>query len=622
MMESGMTSLVDRTGAKNADPDGAPQLPGYEILQKLAVGGMAEIFVAQKFGSPDVCVVKQLHAHLSEDSVVGARFLREAQVASFLNHRHIARLTDARRIGDKGRFYLAMEFIAGQDVETMMFRLMEQRKMLPPELSVTVTLDVLDGLHYAHDLRGPDDRPLEIVHRDLSPRNVMVTYEGRVKIIDFGLARTNLGDFRTAPGMVLGTMRYMSPEQAVAEPVDRRSDVYSWSVVLYEMLSGRPLVMGANAQEVLHAVVTQVPPPLSSLNPALPRALDAVLEKGLAKDRRDRFSTAADLRSALIEAAGPLAALDDERHKLIGRFVTELFPNEYAETKNMLESLERGEGGYEPTRLGPAQHEVTRATYIQRVQSMQGAVEAHETKAQAPEIIPLAPPDPSDMIGDGPPTLRPAIDKDIYAAPAPKLSVSVARRPRPQSPIVLGMVAVAMFLAGGALVFMVTRPEEAVMITEADLPPQNDRAQARQLPSAAQQETKTTQPAQQKAPVEDKAIRVVKKEKQKERIDPEPPTKVAKSDLPEVKKRDVMYPEIKGYLEAAKKEIEARDPADDSDPKSLRLAADAIRDSASALPPERQSPVNGCVALMTFGGLQDRMKNTEKCYRKLEDAAK
>src|SRR6185295_7021459 len=187
---------------------------------------------------------------------------------------------------------------------------------------------------------------LAIVHRDLSPRNVMVTYSGDVKIIDFGLARTNLGDFRTAPGMVLGTLRYMSPEQAVAEPVDRRSDIYSWSVVLYEMLSGRPLVMGANAQEVLHAVVTQVPPPLSTLNPALPKALDSVLEKGLAKDRRDRWETAGELRHALLEAAGSLAALDDERHNLIGRFVRELFPTENAETRAMLESLERGEGNF------------------------------------------------------------------------------------------------------------------------------------------------------------------------------------------------------------------------------------------------------------------------------------
>ncbi|MCK6547775.1 protein kinase [Myxococcota bacterium] len=326
-----------------AERERIPALDRYAVLKKLAVGGMAEIFIAQRDGADDICVVKLLHEHLTRDATVSSRFLREAQVASLLQHPNIAHLTDAKR-DPSGRFlYLAMEFIAGQDVEQMMFKLMEQKKMLPPELSVTVTLDVLAGLHYAHDFHGPDGSHLAIVHRDLSPRNVMVTYDGQVKIIDFGLARTNLGEFRTTPGMVMGTLRYMSPEQAVADPVDRRSDIYSWAVVLYEMLSGRPLITGhGTAQEILHAVVTQVPPPLSTLNPSLPKALDGVLERGLAKDRRDRWDTADDFRSALIDAAGPhLAALDEDRHALIGRFVSDLFRDEHAKTSSLLDEARR-----------------------------------------------------------------------------------------------------------------------------------------------------------------------------------------------------------------------------------------------------------------------------------------
>lgn len=346
--------LSPQEHAPDADPEAVqpdlstereriPLLDRYAVLKKLAVGGMAEIFIAQRDGADDICVVKLLHEHLTRDATVSSRFLREAQVASLLQHQNIAHLTDAKR-DPSGRFlYLAMEFIAGQDVEQMMFKLMEQKKMLPPELSITVTLDVLAGLHYAHDFCGPDGNHIAIVHRDLSPRNVMVTYDGQVKIIDFGLARTNLGEFRTMPGMVMGTLRYMSPEQAVADPVDRRSDIYSWAVVLYEMLSGRPLITGqGTAQDILHAVVTQVPPPLSTLNPSLPRGLDGVLERGLAKDRRDRWATADEFRSALIDAAGPqLAALDSERHGLIGRFISDLFREEHAKTLELVDEARR-----------------------------------------------------------------------------------------------------------------------------------------------------------------------------------------------------------------------------------------------------------------------------------------
>lgn len=618
-MMGGMTSVEDRTGAKSVSGgDGSPRLSRYQVHQRLAVGGMAEIFVAQKHGSPDVCVVKQLHSHLAEDTVVGARFLREAQVASLLNHPHIARLTDAAR--EAGNFYLAMEHIAGQDVETMMFRLMEQRKMLPPELSVTVTLDVLEGLDYAHDLKNDDGKHLEIVHRDLSPRNVMVTYDGRVKIIDFGLARTNLGDFRTAPGMVLGTMRYMSPEQAVAEPVDRRSDIYSWSVVLYEMLSGRPLVMGANPQEVLHAVVTQVPPPLSSLNPALPRGLDAVLEKGLAKDRRDRFSTAGELRHALIEAAGPLGALDEERHQLIGRFVRELFPAEHAETTAMLESLERGEGAYEPTRLGPAQHEVTRATYVQRIASMASAAVAVEERAPMPEIVPLSPesaPQVFEQELEPVPTLTPAISRTLYPKP------EEIERQRKMALMSVATVGFAMFLAGGAAVYILTRPEQATVVLEvADTEPQKPIATEKPAIIAPKQETappvqeKKAAPEEKRAP--QKKIDRADRAEKKETATAEQP----KSALPEVQRIKRVFSDVFDALAKAKKEVDAL--GDDEltvDIAPLTLAVDLIRAHSATLAQDRREPVQSCLRGIEFGPALERWNKANRCYGKLEEAA-
>lgn len=618
-MMGGMTSVEDRTGAKSVSGgDGSPRLSRYQVHQRLAVGGMAEIFVAQKHGSPDVCVVKQLHSHLAEDGVVGARFLREAQVASLLNHPHIARLTDAAR--EAGNFYLAMEHIAGQDVETMMFRLMEQRKMLPPELSVTVTLDVLEGLDYAHDLKSDEGKHLEIVHRDLSPRNVMVTYDGRVKIIDFGLARTNLGDFRTAPGMVLGTMRYMSPEQAVAEPVDRRSDIYSWSVVLYEMLSGRPLVMGANPQEVLHAVVTQVPPPLSSLNPALPRALDAVLEKGLAKDRRDRFSTAGELRHALIQAAGPLGALDDERHQLIGRFVRELFPAEHAETTAMLESLEKGEGMYEPTRLGPAQHEVTRATYVQRIQQLASAAVAVEEHAPMPEIVPLVPgaeydaPEPQPIS-----QLTPVLVRSGYR-PRPE----EIEKQRKMAVVSVAIVGFAMFLAGGAAVYMLTRQEPPTVLEVVDTEP---KVTATEKPAIVAVKKEDAPPLEKKAPaVEEKRAapqkRSAEKTERAERRENDAAKVEPKSALPEVQRIKRVFSDVYEALERAKREVEKLgDEPLTVDIEPLTLAVDLIRAHSASLAPDRRDPVSSCLRGIDFGDATERLKKARRCYEKLEEAA-
>jgi serine/threonine-protein kinase len=334
------TELVERKrrGSTPSPPlevlDELPQIDHYAIIRKLAEGGTAKIFIARRQGEDRICVVKTLHEHYLENLVVTKRLEREAQLASLLAHPNIARITDAKRITDT--FYVAMEFIAGEEIEAMSFKLWEQQKMLPPGLSISVTLDVLDAIHYAHELRGPDGADLKIVHRDLSPRNVMIEYTGAVKVIDFGLARTTLGEYRTLPGMVLGTLRYMSPEQAVASPVDRRSDIYTWSVVLYEMLSGRPLILGGTPSEILHQVVTQIPPPLSTINSSLPKTLDAVLEKGFAKDVRDRFTTAQEFRAALIDATREMQLPIPQQ---IGEFVAELFPEEAQRKRALLESV-------------------------------------------------------------------------------------------------------------------------------------------------------------------------------------------------------------------------------------------------------------------------------------------
>lgn len=322
------------------------RLGRYALLQSLAKGGMAQVYVAQKDGAREVCVLKQLLLELEEHEIAGKRFHREAHVASFLNHPNIARIMDAGFEDDT--FCIAFEFIAGKDGESMMHRLLSEGRMLPYEVSIAFGLGVLQGLAYAHEAKDPEGRKLGLVHRDLSPRNMMLSYSGDVKIIDFGLAHGRMGDFKTAPGMVLGTLRYVSPEQALTDPIDRRSDLYSLSVVLQEMLTGRWVVQPGKPFEVLKSVISDVPPTVTELNPHLPAALGPVIAKGMAKAPEDRWQTAGEYLEALKNAAGQLAKTEKT---VLGDFVSELFPED---TRRARALVELGQRRFEARMRGPS----------------------------------------------------------------------------------------------------------------------------------------------------------------------------------------------------------------------------------------------------------------------------
>lgn len=318
---------------RTANRDGSiGRLGRYALLQNLAKGGMAQVFIAQKDGASEICVLKQLLLELEEHEIAGKRFHREAHVASFLNHRNIARILDAGL--EDNTFCIAFEYIAGKDGESMMHRLLSQGRMLPYEVSIAFGLGVLQGLSYAHEAKDPEGRRLGLVHRDLSPRNMMLGFNGDVKIIDFGLAHGQMGDFKTAPGMVLGTLRYVSPEQALTDPIDRRSDLYSLSVVLHEMLTGRWVVQPGKPFEVLKSVISDVPPLVNELNPHLPAALGPVIAKGMAKAPEERWQSAGEFLDALRDAAGALAHTDKAT---LGDFITELFPEESARATGLVE---------------------------------------------------------------------------------------------------------------------------------------------------------------------------------------------------------------------------------------------------------------------------------------------
>jgi serine/threonine protein kinase len=266
----------------------------YELLERLAGGGMGEVYLARQKG-PDgfekLLVVKTLLQHLSEDEELILMFKDEARVTARLIHPNICQVFEFDQAD--GVYYMAMEYLRGHDLRRLWRECERQGKPLPPELVCRIIADAAAGLDFAHALRDPSGKPYGIVHRDVSPQNIFVTFEGAVKVIDFGVAKAAGRAQHTRTGALKGKCSYMSPEQAAGQPVDNRSDIFALGIVLHELLSGQRLFKGDSDLETLARVEACVVPPL------VPKELDAIAAKALAKNPDDRFRAAQELRLAL-----------------------------------------------------------------------------------------------------------------------------------------------------------------------------------------------------------------------------------------------------------------------------------------------------------------------------------
>jgi eukaryotic-like serine/threonine-protein kinase len=286
----------DYNGAWMALTSGT-KLGPYEIQSPLGTGGMGEVYRARDTRLDRTVAVKILPSHLSDKPEAKQRFEREARAISSLNHPNICTLYDVGQ--QDGVDFLVMEFLEG---ETLADRLM--KGPLPPEQVLKYGVEICEGLEKAHH-RG-------IVHRDLKPGNIFLTAHGECKVLDFGLAMLG-GEATsspeaptvmsptalTSPGSPVGTMAYMSPEQARGEPLDQRTDIFSLGAVLYEMATGKMAFRGKTSAMVFKAILDETPPAPSRLNPALPEQLDEIVGKALEKDRDLRYQSAADLRTDL-----------------------------------------------------------------------------------------------------------------------------------------------------------------------------------------------------------------------------------------------------------------------------------------------------------------------------------
>ncbi|HVZ33611.1 MAG TPA: serine/threonine-protein kinase, partial [Polyangiaceae bacterium] len=283
------------------------RLADFELVRRLGAGGMAEVFLAKRRGAEGtykLLVVKRiLPQHVSSDSF-RAMFAEEARLATRLNHPNIVQVYDFQDAGDAGQL-LSMEYVEGPDLGKVLRRARKVEERLPPYVAAFIVSEVGRGLHYAHERTDDRGQPLEIVHRDVSPQNILVSYDGAVKVADFGIATANV--FREAVsreevGVLKGKLGYMSPEQARAEKVDRRSDIFSLGIILHELLTGRQLYAREEGRELLEVARSAAIEAPSVFAKGIPPELEAIAMRALSRDPDNRFQTARDFAAAITRA--------------------------------------------------------------------------------------------------------------------------------------------------------------------------------------------------------------------------------------------------------------------------------------------------------------------------------
>ncbi|HTL34289.1 MAG TPA: serine/threonine-protein kinase [Kofleriaceae bacterium] len=301
----------------------------YEILRKLATGGMAEIYLARVSGTAGfekLVVLKRILPTIAEDPKLVQMFLDEARLAATLRHPNIADVYDVG--DDDGVVFYTMEFVHGQDVRTMRQDAKRKNEAIPLGVALAIVHGTASALEHAHELAGPDGKPLGLVHRDVSTSNVMVSYDGAIKLLDFGIARATSSTHKTQTGMLKGKVAYMSPEQCKGTPLDRRSDLFSLGIVMFELTVGRRPFRGDTDFAIMDQIVYQGAPTPSSIRQGYPAELEAIVMKLLDPNPAMRYPTAEDLLHDIDEYVGKQGLWQSPR--AIGKFMRSLFAEKIA----------------------------------------------------------------------------------------------------------------------------------------------------------------------------------------------------------------------------------------------------------------------------------------------------
>src|SRR3984885_14672711 len=280
-------------------PPPPKEIAQFEVMRRLGAGGMAEVFLAKKRGAEGtykVLVLKRILPTHGGSRRFRSMFIEEAHLATRLNHPNVVQVYEFQDFGDEG-LLLAMEHVGGCALGRLMSTTRARGTRILPWVGAWVIAEAAKGLHYAHEKKDEAGQPLDIVHRDVSPQNILLSYEGAVKIADFGIASARL--FADERGVLKGKFGYMSPEQARGESVDRRSDLFALGVILWEILAGRPIHGGLGGEALLDIVRSAIVEPPSVYAPDIPPELEEIVLKALSPERNERYATGRELSAAI-----------------------------------------------------------------------------------------------------------------------------------------------------------------------------------------------------------------------------------------------------------------------------------------------------------------------------------
>jgi serine/threonine-protein kinase len=288
------------------------QVGDYQIVAQLKAGGMATLFLGRRRGASGFAkhvAIKVVHPHLAGDPAFVRMFVDEALLSARIQHPNVVHVEELRQ--NDGNYFLVMEYVHGCSLSQLVRTLGRKNRRLAPDIAVQIAARVADGLHAAHETRDPDGKPAGVVHRDVSPQNVLLAWQGHVKLIDFGVAKAHGRAQHTLGSSLKGKIRYMSPEQAHGRAVDRRTDVYALGLVLWEMLTMRRAFDAPNDLALLDQVRRPEIPAPSTFGPEISPALDAVVMRALATDPAKRWQTAQEMRRKMAEVMPHAVARDD-----------------------------------------------------------------------------------------------------------------------------------------------------------------------------------------------------------------------------------------------------------------------------------------------------------------------
>lgn len=308
-LKSARTEVLRHGGARKdarafpRDSEQPIEFGKYRLIRRLATGGMAQIYLASTLaddGSVRSCVIKMVLPDLANSADFNHMFATEAKIAGLLNHPNVVQVSDFGQVGET--HYIAMEYVDGPSLQELIRLAGSSALILGPRAAVDVGLPLCDALLYVHGLLGPDRQPLRLVHRDVTPGNILITSGGEVKLTDFGIVKTSLnGSSFTMVGTIKGKYPYMSPEQLLGTPLDERSDLFSLGVVLYEVATGHSPFKLRSAAEAMDAITRGAYPPPSDMVPNFPPMLERILARALAPFVDQRYASAAEMRADLEE---------------------------------------------------------------------------------------------------------------------------------------------------------------------------------------------------------------------------------------------------------------------------------------------------------------------------------